>query len=885
KNETVVGVVWSTPSSFFVDARQPELVIFGLPDGRTTDDSFVLDIGGAAVDSYRYSFQGGPELGPFSADDPLLLGPLDPGTYTIGVIGISPSGIESAQRNVTITVLEEPPLSGEARILDDLSPSTSTFIDVAVGGPDVVSYEWRLCVDGVCEGVEYTGPISAADPLQFFAPEGEHVVEVVGINSNGERQEPPTRSVLVVDATPPTVVTTPVLVVTSLDDLVFTFSEPVDPSSISISGSLIPVNYPDGAVSGSEGNTVLTLAPPTLGWTVLDGSTPQTVTVEYADGAGNFETVEIELVVALDTAVVYPSFIPGIAPEGAYETIQDAVDNVEPGTLVQLVGGTYPESISLSEGDNVALLGGFNPDDPDERDPRIWPTVIRPYASPSEMTPVPEVSDYASPLNVPPDEELPPTDTALACVGADSIFSLIDGIEFRGPVLLGANCEIVFTGNRVLGQAPSGNGYGIYAHAGTTAQVVGNEIVGGSEDGASYAVYVVDAGQEFFLSSNSIDGGHGNPLSVGVYTHGSEPLVLDDNTITGGTGSSGGHPSRSTCNNEGFSIGVYMSNTRAQLSDNLVTGGAVSLEGSAPCNHTGASRSRGLYVTGLNSPPEQIFANGLLGGGSLGSNCNGSGSDSIGAEIRTDDNLRLTYTFVQGGHACDGRGRSTGVSIATGDDPVTLWNAIILGGTVSENTAIEIVDSPNVNVFNSLLFAEVPGTGTAVVSSGSNPELINNIIFGWDLGYAETAADSEPSVLSNNAIQSDSDTLYFDADTANALTSFAEIADQAPGATVSGNVDQGVQFVDADGPDDDPLDYLDNNWILSTATSCNVGMGGQVIALNPFGLETIDIDEVARTAAPECGPTNPGAAGWSMGVFEIDADFGREDLVGDALEP
>ncbi|MEM6532206.1 MAG: Ig-like domain-containing protein [Myxococcota bacterium] len=879
-----LGVLQSTPTvvSWFVDARMPELAVFGAPAGATTDQSFALDIGGTAVASYTYSFENGIIQGPFDVSQPILLGPLDPGTYTVSVNGISPSGIQTPQSNITIVVVEGQPLSGEAVFLEQISPANSTFIDVDIGGPGVVSYEWRLCLNANCEGTNFNGPISVSDPLQFNAPEGEHIVEIVGINADGERQADPTRSTLVVDATPPEVLLTPTFVVTSLDELVFTFSEAIDPDSVSLSGSLVPINYPRAAISGSMDNTTLTLAPPGLGWTVVGDGTPQTLTIEYTDEAGNAETVELELVVALDTAVVHPSFIGGAPPPDAYESIQDALDNVAPGTLVQVVGGTYTESIRLTGGENVAFIGGVNPSDPTQRDPSIWPTIIAPFGSPSGITPVVPTSDYADPLQFAPDAEPPPTDAALFCAGASQIFSLIDGIEFQGPVVMGENCDIVFSGNRVLGEVGSGNGYGIYAYAGTSAQVLGNEIVGGSQNGVGYGVYIVDAGQMFFLSSNTIDGGHGNPMSVGVYTHGPEAVVIDDNTIFGGSGNSGGHPSRGTCNAEGLSIGVYMSNTRSQLSDNLVTGGGLSPLTSAPCNHTGISRSRGVYVAGVNAPPEQIFANGILAGGSFGGNCTVAGSESIGVDINSEDGVRLSYTFVQGGYACDGAGTAIGVSIDAGAGPVTLWNAIVLGGTIaSDNTSVLMVDSTNVKLFNNLFFAETDGRGNAVVSSGSDPELINNIIYGWDVGYSELAASSEPSVLSNNAIQSDMGSLYYDADTTSELSFFTQVADQAIGSTVSGNVDRGVWFVDADGPDDDPLQYPDNDWSLSTATSCNVGMGGQEADLTGLNLDTIDIDETARTADPRCGPTNDGAAGWSMGVFEVDADFGRDDLVVD----
>jgi hypothetical protein len=69
------------------------------------------------------------------------------------------------------------------------------------------------------------------------------------------------------------------------------------------------------------------------------------------------------------------------------------------------------------------------------------------------------------------------------------------------------------------------------------------------------------------------------------------------------------------------------------------------------------------------------------------------------------------------------------------------------------------------------------------------------------------------------------------------------------------------------GSDDDVFTLFDNDWAPSSAASCAVREGGLDLSEE---LGAFAFAHAARTAVVDCGPSNAGAAGWSIGAIEVD---------------
>jgi hypothetical protein len=149
--------------------------------------------------------------------------------------------------------------------------------------------------------------------------------------------------------------------------------------------------------------------------------------------------------------------------------------------------------------------------------------------------------------------------------------------------------------------------------------------------------------------------------------------------------------------------------------------------------------------------------------------------------------------------------------------------------------------------------------GTTTIAS-----LANNLIYGYGIseGTGTTFAQFQ-----NNAIWRNSTTTRFVTDTGTQLASIADVETYlALGANGGGNIeaDGSVnQVLSATGADRLLETLHDNNWRLADTADCALKQGGRVIA----GV-TLDYTGATRTATLTCGPTNAGAAGWSIGAYE-----------------
>ena len=237
-------------------------------------------------------------------------------------------------------------------------------------GSTVQLYEGAGLLGSAVAGA--TGPFSVSTPLA----EGTHQLTATATDAAGNVSAPSATFALVVDRTPPTVVSrTPAPGATNVfsrDPITVTFSEPVDPATLS--GSTVQLS---GASSGplsatpslSSGGTLLTIAPGSLPPSLPD-TLQVTLTSGIKDLAGNGLVVPSgtwswsvpEWQQAAPTKVITLAgnlfFTTAVAPDGSLRVLwQDYYMGLQLASLLTISNGTAVSVVTPTHPGLGILLG------------------------------------------------------------------------------------------------------------------------------------------------------------------------------------------------------------------------------------------------------------------------------------------------------------------------------------------------------------------------------------------------------------------------------------------------------------------------------------------------------------------------------------------------
>ena len=446
--------------------------------------------------------------------------------------------------------------------------------------------------------------------------------------------------------------------------------------------------------------------------------------------------------------------------------------------------------------------------------------------------------------------EVPATSTGVTIKG----FTIIGGIG-SGMISTAVYSEGGVTLTENILQAGDGSGgagtvYALYAFAGD-ATVQSSRMHGPVNGTGLKSATVHFAGSATgLLEGNTITGGTTNHDQVTLSLDGSSPTV-QNNTITGGT--TAAKP-----------IGVHLLGTSATIQNNNISGGTSTLTSSAMVN--------GILSDGASA---EILNNAIFGGTHAPGFTPGTGNTVIGIYIFNDSTgMLITGNSIDGGvlpvaNTDYSHGIFLAGSVVGGPDIIN--NKIVTATGASETNAIVVGTSGWARkIYNNTIFS---GTGNIASigillsgpASGPIPSIQNNLITcggsGTVVGISEALTNANPN-LQNNAIGTSCPTMYQDA-ALGALANAAALNGTAAGSTVTGNVSLNPVFVDA----------ANGDYRLTGTSPAEILRGGLDLSADftALGLTAIDLQGTGRTAVLGTPtPTNTGAAGWSMGAYELD---------------
>ena len=355
--------------------------------------------------------------------------------------------------------------------------------------------------------------------------------------------------------------------------IVITFSESMDTDTLDLGGTLFAES--DGGVwsEGEFPDDTLTISPDTV-WT--QGGN-RTLTVDV-DDLQTYPSADISLSYGVLNGVVY------VHPNGSDDnygtfdqpkaTIQAAIDDAEAaydGAEVWVAGGDYPIADRLLIVEDVSLQGGYSPTDWSGPDPDIHTTTVRDTRGTGSNEVITYLTDVTSSVALSGfdlragggtasvvvfcDGGSPSiTDNRIAIGNATTSYGIVAAngsaaeiqnnvieaslLETRQVGIAGDESDLVIFGN-TISTAGARDFFGINLTS-SSADIVGNFISGGVQTIQSQGVVLTES--TVLMRNNVIDPGSiindSDPLDLyGVFAIQSD-IVLQNNTITGGTGSS-----------------------------------------------------------------------------------------------------------------------------------------------------------------------------------------------------------------------------------------------------------------------------------------------------------------------------------------------------------
>lgn len=392
-----------------------------------------------------------------------------------------------------------------------------------------------------------------------------------------------------------------------------------------------------------------------------------------------------------------------------------------------------------------------------------------------------------------------------------------------------------------------------------------NTLNGGSgSTGSRGAFLYLDAINEMILKRNTINGGTGGS-SAGVYLMSSSATVAD-NTILAGSGT----------NNYGVYLDVA---TSGSITGNYVSGGTgtnshglyVSISNDTISGNTfwggsGTANSYGVYVTNSTAPYPTLTGNTVFGG---------AAPTSTGIYV-VSANATLKKNSVQGG---SGNTASRGIYINAAN--VLIHTNLVHGGTSANQTAGVVLFNPTSATLRANTIDGGSPSGrtrttqaNAILISGADkPKMQNNLLFtsGGTTRYCinvQLLIVGYLLTFDNNALFDCPQSALYDT-YSHCITNHdgdgdnktCDVVDLNSAYTSSANASDAAVFVSRTGADGVAATLADNDWRLSALTSTTIKTGGLDGGSLSFGFND-DYAGVLRTGSS--------GTGWSMGAHEED---------------
>ncbi|WP_300673684.1 choice-of-anchor Q domain-containing protein [Desulfoluna sp.] len=184
----LAGTVYGADTTFATPLgglTAPLATISNTPEPTTNAKSYRMRLGGIGVVSYRFSLDKGPWSQEMPIAQPLTFNLAVGGSHSLSVTGKNCDGVWQPQTDATVfkwTLDNTPP---RAVILNPPSGTVgATSVRVTVGGADVTAYRYRLDSGGWSR----IHPVSTWDTISDLG-EGDHTLEVIGVNGVGNWQK------------------------------------------------------------------------------------------------------------------------------------------------------------------------------------------------------------------------------------------------------------------------------------------------------------------------------------------------------------------------------------------------------------------------------------------------------------------------------------------------------------------------------------------------------------------------------------------------------------------------------------------------------------------------------------------------------------------------
>jgi len=368
--------------------------------------------------------------------------------------------------------------------------------------------------------------------------------------------------------------------------------------------------------------------------------------------------------------------------------------------------------------------------------------------------------------------------------------------------------------------------------------VTNNTIIGGSASPTGYTIALdIYDDSSPLIDHNAIVGGNAQGHNYGITVSLDSFPTIRSNTINGGS--------------SGISQGIFIFDAGAMIQNNSIEGGQ-------------GTTTRGIFINV--SSWVSIKGNTVSGGSATG--------ESSGILVMSENVTVEANTIYAGYSASWGTYGVHCVNVTL----FTVRNNTILGGETGGTGGANgvLCNASSGLIFDNTIAGGIGewGPGITLISS-SAPLVENNIIFSSSTsgGYCIHEGDDNggyAASIRNNTLWDVTGTtvLYCTYDGQTLDTAAAVNAlDHA-----DGNWDQNPDLADLDGADDDLATVEDNDWHLTAVSPVEARQGGRDGAALSWGFIT-DKDGATRTnltQGPNDGPSNDGAAGWSMGACEQD---------------
>lgn len=242
----------------------------------------------------------------------------------------------------------------------------------------------------------------------------------------------------------------------------------------------------------------------------------------------------------------------------------------------------------------------------------------------------------------------------------------------------------------------------------------------------------------------------------------------------------------------------------------------------------------------------------------------------VGANSMVVGNLIRSGTLSGGGA---GTPVHRGIMLGTGAGMTTIANNRILGGTatgVASSQSQTLFLQAAAQVVNNTIEGGSAITIRTILIGANGSSFINNLVTCQGTGTTKRAFEETPGnpkdLQNNNLAPSCTTALYYDSQTPINITAIGNINGAPTLGTgtgiFDGNVSVAPVFVNPAGGD----------YHLDPTDAVELRQGGldRSTQFQAQGIAVVDLDGIARTATLTGSPANVGAAGWSMGAYELD---------------